>query len=190
MPRRRPAPLAVGTAAWGCLVVPQGSVLYRANEGGQRSFRARMEQILGGEGGRRTSASPTRPSPWVRAWRRHWTGGSPSTPMPALSSLTPTRWWLRNGRPVRCRAPGWEPRVSGPAQLTEQGRLAQTTLVVNERDTVLVLRRLESGDEPLGLLGSDEPGCCWHFLDGGQRCLRRTRTRKTSREKGEKPAAT
>jgi DNA-binding transcriptional ArsR family regulator len=41
--------IAAGTPAWGCLAVPQGSVLYLANEGGQRSFRARMEQMLGGE---------------------------------------------------------------------------------------------------------------------------------------------
>ena len=41
--------IAAGTPAWGCLAVPQGSVLYLANEGGQRSFRARMEQMLGSE---------------------------------------------------------------------------------------------------------------------------------------------
>jgi len=41
--------VASGTPAWGCLPVPQGAVLYLANEGGERSFRARIEKMLGGE---------------------------------------------------------------------------------------------------------------------------------------------
>ncbi len=41
--------IATGTPAWGCLPVPQGSVLYLANEGGQRSFRSRIEEMLGEE---------------------------------------------------------------------------------------------------------------------------------------------
>lgn len=41
--------IARGAPAWGCYPVEKGSVLYLAREGGDRSFRQRIEQMLDGD---------------------------------------------------------------------------------------------------------------------------------------------